>query len=178
MADAIHGGHLWALEWEYPVLTERAVNPDIVKDVGDILDMWDLIELSVEGLSPENREKVVKNEEAGPFGTKFTGFDGNNEASHMSVARFLVEKMDRWQRFKGRNFNSHMPTLDAAHRMLNVYEPIRAQTGRLSLPRMTSDQVIAVLREKIHPEHREYFSDVSWRMNDDLRARLEKSDRA
>lgn len=41
---------------------------------------------------------------------KFAGFDGNNETSLMSIASFIVEKMDRFPRFKKHDFNSHAPT--------------------------------------------------------------------
>jgi len=56
---------------------------------------------------------------------KFYGFDGNNEGEYMSIARFLVEKMGRFESFKGRNFNSHVPLVDRYRVMIAAFEPIR-----------------------------------------------------
>ena len=47
----------------------------------------------------------------------------------MSIARFIVEKMDRFSRFKKRDFNSHAPTAASYRRMTAAFEPIRATLG-------------------------------------------------
>jgi hypothetical protein len=48
---------------------------------------------------------------------KFFGFDGNNEGEYMSIASFLVEKLRRFESFKGRSFNSHVPVVERYRRM-------------------------------------------------------------
>jgi hypothetical protein len=71
----------------------------------------------------------------------------------MSVARFMIDRMERFQEFRGRDLNAHMPTLDAHRRMLLVFEPILmgggAFGGELSL-----ESMIAIVREQVHPENR------------------------
>ena len=74
---------------------------------------------------------------------KFIGFDGNNETEYMGIARFLVEKMDRFTRFKGREMNSHCPIIDAYARMFTVFEPIRKTLiGR----KLSTDEIISILK--------------------------------
>ena len=69
----------------------------------------------------------------------------------MNIASFLINDLDRFQEFKGRSLNSHMPTLDTYQRMISAFEKIRSTlvSGPMSLAQLTT-----VLREKIHPEHR------------------------
>ena len=47
----------------------------------------------------------------------------------MSIARFMIEKMDRFSRFKKLDFNSHAPTAARYRRMTTAFEPIRATLG-------------------------------------------------
>ena len=74
---------------------------------------------------------------------EFAGFDGNNESELMNIAHFLVEKMNRFSRFKGRDFNSHSLSIARQRRMVAAFEPIRAT---LDLGRqLTASQIIAIL---------------------------------
>ncbi|MGJ7520228.1 YfbU family protein [Variovorax sp. LT1P1] len=128
VAETIYGGHYWAPTWEMQGLFHKHTDrPADVSLVVDTLDMWDFIEACVEKLSPEETEKL----KASNYGylPKFAGFDGNNEASLMSIARFLVEKMNRFSRFKERDFNSHAPTAARYRRMTIAFEPVRATLG-------------------------------------------------
>lgn len=150
--EAIYGGHYWALEWKMPGIFHGDSDSDeALKQTVDFLDMWSLVEGSFEALSAENRRKLE--EDAQPFGTnvQFRGFDGNNETEHMGIARFLVEKLGHFERFKGRDFNAHMPTLDGYARMLAVFEPIRHRLadGYLSVADLT-----AILLARRYPENR------------------------
>lgn len=150
--EALFGGHLWALEWEHPYTFATQVdNPHTVQFVVDTLDMWDLLESAYERL--DKKEKARVELEAEPFGKspKFGGFDGNNEGRHMSIARFMVEKMGRWPRFKNREMNAHHPTLETHARMLAVFLPMRSKLAGGS---MSVVQIIAVLNEKTHPTMR------------------------
>ena len=62
---------------------------------------------------------------------------------HPSIARFLVEKMNRFSRFKGRDFNSHSPSAVRQRRMVAAFEPIRAT---LDLGRqLSASQIIEIL---------------------------------
>lgn len=142
MAEAIHGGHYWAPAWEMQGLFHsHADRPADVSFVVNVLDMWSFIEERVEKFEPGDLERV----KAANYGhaPKFAGFDGNNEAELMSIARFLVEKMNRFSHFKGRGFNSHSPSVARQRRMVAAFEPIRAT---LDLGRqLSANQIIEIL---------------------------------
>ena len=151
--SAIFSQNLWGIPWKYSGIPfESQETPPLVKEVLDILDMWSFIEYAYQELSETEKEQLEK--DASPFGKnpKFSGFDGNNESEYMNVASFLINDLDRFQEFKGRSMNAHMPTLETHHRMLSVFEEIRSNlmSGPMPLAQLT-----AVLLEKIHPEHRE-----------------------
>jgi uncharacterized protein YfbU (UPF0304 family) len=151
LKSAIYSDNTWALPWEMSGILSsgpKEETPPEVSDVLDILDMWTLLEEAYQRLGPKDKKRVKT--EAEPFGTrvKFEGFDGNNETELMSIARFLVDDMGRFSRFKGRDMNSHGPSIDVYRRMLAVYEPIR---GTLDGKVMTADQVIAILKAKRYP---------------------------
>ncbi len=119
VSDVIFGGHDWALGWQLPgVFHGHRDNPKNVSFVLNVLAMWDHMERGYEALSKKDRELVAT--KAAPLGSRvhFMGFDGNDEAEHIGIARFLVEKMERFSRFKGREMNAHIPTLDTYERML------------------------------------------------------------
>jgi hypothetical protein len=58
---------------------------------------------------------------------KFMGFDGSNETEYLSIAQFLVDEMRRFESFKGRSFNSHMPIVARYLGMYRLFEPMRAK---------------------------------------------------
>jgi uncharacterized protein len=123
---AIFGGHYWALEWEYTgIFHGHEDRRATVSEVVNVLGMWDAIERAAGSLSKEARDRLA--EDAGPRGASagFPGFDGNNEGEYLSIACFLIEKMDRFSAFKDRSLNSHMPTLKGYRRMLAVFEPMQ-----------------------------------------------------
>jgi uncharacterized protein YfbU (UPF0304 family) len=146
--SAIYSGNLWGLKWIFPgIFDDSEPTEEMLHETVDIMDMWSFIERFYEELSPEERVFVEK--EAKPFGKRvhFDGFDGNGEAAYISIARFLVDKLDRFQDFKGREMNAHMPTLEAHRRMLAVYTPMRNTN-------LTAQQIANILRERTHPENR------------------------
>lgn len=150
--SAICSQKLWGIPWKYPGIPfERQETPHIVKEVLDILDMWSFIEYAYQKLSEEDKQQLEK--DAPPFGKnpRFEGFDGNNESEYMNVASFLINDLERFQEFKGRGLNAHMPTLDTHHRMLSAFEEIRSSLayGQISLAQLT-----LLLKEQVHPEHR------------------------
>lgn len=117
--SSIYGGHYWALDWELQGLIHDHVDSrQDVTFVVDTLDMWTFIEEAAELLTEEEKKGL-------PRQPHFLGFDGNNETSLMSIAKFLVNDMDRFVRFKGRSLNSHSPTVSRYAEMIRVFEPIR-----------------------------------------------------
>ena len=151
ISDVISGGHYWAPRWELSGLFhDHEDAPDEVRFALDVMELWDVLERSFEKLSQEDRERVEK--EAGPFGkhVEFLGFDGNNESTYVGIARFLVDKMDRFSRFKGRDLNSHMPTLATYRRMLSAFAPMRSN---LLGGELDPAKIILILKAKQHPKH-------------------------
>ncbi len=150
--SAIFRDQLWGIPWKYSGIPfEEQETPEIVKEVVDILDMWSFIEHGYQNLSDD--EKAQLEVDAKPFGKdpQFQGFDGNNESEYMSVASFLINDLERFEEFKGRSMNSHMPSIETYRRMLSAFEPMRRNlmSGCLTLSNLT-----AILNEKIHPENR------------------------
>jgi uncharacterized protein YfbU (UPF0304 family) len=150
--SAILSNNTWSIPWKYVGIPfEEQDTPEIVKEVLDVLDMWSMIERSYEDLSKEQKEWVEK--EAEPFGEnpKFPGFDGNNETDYMGTASFLVNDLDRFEEFKGRNFNSHCPSIESYRRMLAVFKPIMRD---LQFRPLSPQNIVDILKERIHPENR------------------------
>lgn len=126
LAEVIYGGHYWAPKWDMQgVFHDHVDNPRDVSYVVDVLDMWSFVEEAYERLSSEQKAAIAT--EVGEWATdvKFHGFDGNNETGQMSIAGFLVNKMGRFSRFKGRDLNSHCPTEGRYRRMIAAFEPMR-----------------------------------------------------
>jgi len=103
-------------------MTDAKVSPIFI----DPLVMSDRLvgQLREDEFPSENRQRGWA---LGPWATniKFHGFDGNNESEKMGIANFLVKKMDRFPRFKGRDLNAHSPTFERQRRMLRLFEPMR-----------------------------------------------------
>ena len=143
VAETIWGGHHWGLEWKYHgMFGVRTTDPRVVSEVCDILEMWHFIESGYERLSDSERQIVAR--DAAPFAKRvvFPGFDGNNETEHVNVAGYLVNALERFTRFQGRGLNSHMPSLGAYRRMLQVFQPMRPT---LSGGELSSSQIALLL---------------------------------
>ena len=128
--DALLGGHYWALESKLPgIFHGHEDDKAMVREVGNILEVWWFVEMSHSRLSEGDKDRVTN--EAKPFGERvvFPGFDGNYETKHLSIATFLINKLDRFVAFKGRDLNSHVPLIDCYRRMVKTFEPIRPLVG-------------------------------------------------
>lgn len=126
LASVILGGHYWAPKWDMQgVFHDHVDDPDQVSYVVDVLDMWIFVEEAFTSASAVDRKKLVA--EVGDWAerVKFAGFDGNNESVHLGIARFLIDGMGRFTRFKGRDLNSHHPTEARYRRMLIRFAPMR-----------------------------------------------------
>jgi uncharacterized protein len=144
LAEVIYGGHYWAPKWKMTgVFHDHVDNPRDVSHVVNVLDMWSFIEEAYEKFSAEQKAAIA--EQVGPWAkhVEFTGFDGNHESSQMGIARFLIEDMNRFSRFKGRELNSHLPTYSRYRRMVELFEPMRATLIGHGL---SADQVATLLK--------------------------------
>jgi uncharacterized protein len=148
--DAIYGGHFWALAWQYGELCRGdRDSQQLLFEVCDILDMWSSIERAYEQLSAADKTQLEK--DAAPFGehVRFSGFDGNYQGKHLSIAQFLIERMNRYSKFKDRNLNS-TASIDGYRRMLPVFETKRASLAKR--PFSVAD-LIELLRAQAHPSY-------------------------
>jgi uncharacterized protein YfbU (UPF0304 family) len=151
---AIYSGNTWGLEWRYPGIFDVSETKKAVRDQTlNFLDMWSLLESGYENLYPSEKERV--NKDAGPFAgpVLFRGFDGNHEGEYLNVARFLIERLDRYSQFKKRNLNSHGSLVEAYTRMYEIFEPLRNAT--LGNRGLNADQIIEILKAMIHPSQRD-----------------------
>lgn len=123
ISDAVLNGDDWVFDYEYGELFPKRVrsNNDVSETVS-ILDMWDMIESSIERLDPAEKLKV---ETTGGRTPQFRGFDANND-DHYYITETFVEQMGRFKRFKGRYLNSHsQSTLPRYREMLSKFEKLR-----------------------------------------------------
>jgi uncharacterized protein YfbU (UPF0304 family) len=149
MMKVISGGHHWAPKWDMiGLFHDHEDSPRGVREVADYLDMWSFVERGYQELSQSDK-KLLKNE-AEPFGehVKFPGFDGNNESEHLSITRMFIDHMNRWQMFKGRELNSHLPMLNTYRAMYRVFEPMRKTLVGVGL---SVKQLAAILTSRKRP---------------------------
>jgi hypothetical protein len=150
LAEVIYGGHFWAPKWEMTALFHgEEDDPADVHFVAEVLDMWSLIERSYERL--DDKEKARIETEAAPFGkdVRLRGFDGNNESSLLGIANFFIKEMGRFEEFRGRDLNSHFPSVEMYKRMLVVFAPMEKMlVGR----GLSADQIIELMKARAYPE--------------------------
>jgi len=155
--QAIYGGHYWGLAWEYSGIFHGHEDSEaVLHEVVDVLDMWSFLESGYASLSKKQKDRVAA--EAEPFGkhVEFRGFDGNGESEYIGIARFLIDHLDRFTKFKGRELNAHLPTIDTHRRMLSVFGPIRrTMAGR----ELAADEIIEILQAMMHPSRRPLAKD-------------------
>ncbi|MDH3209221.1 MAG: YfbU family protein [Burkholderiaceae bacterium] len=134
IAQVIYGGHYWAPRWNMSGLFHsHADKPKDVSFTVDVLDMWSFIESAYTKLSKTDKERLAADVPYRGKHVQFLGFDGNNETDHLSIARFIIEEMNRFSGFKGRDLNSHSRTLERYRRMLAVFLPMRPTLDGTSL---------------------------------------------
>lgn len=145
--QAIYTDNTWALSWELKSIVgdSEDVTPPNVQFVVDVCEMWSIIEDAYEKF--DESQKALLETMADPFGkhVNFTGFDGNNEFELLGIASFLVNDMGRFNRFKGRDLNSHHQSVSSYKRMLGEFFKIRPT---ISNRRLSVEEMAAVLNAK------------------------------
>lgn len=142
IADAIYTGNTWALSWslDHVLGDMREPTPPAVLEVAAILGMWSALEQAFEDFEHDGKAKV----RAGITHQSdicFHGFDGNSETEQLSIASFLVNKMGRFEKFSGRDLNSHCPSMQGHTQMLDKYRRINPSA---TAP-LTPEQVIEIV---------------------------------
>ena len=69
----------------------------------------------------------------------------------MLIAEFLINELNRFSSFKGRDLNSHSERLDIYRRMLAVFLPMRQ---KLMGGELTGAQITAIMKARFHPDER------------------------
>lgn len=145
LQKVIYGGHYWALGWEMPgIFHDHSDKQSRVRFVVDVLDMWSFIEEAFDPLDKAGKDRLAAEVAPSVATVTFSGFDGNNESEYLGIARFLVNDLERFSRFRERHdqLNSHYPTVESYAKMLRIFEPMRRSlVGR----RMNSAELAAVL---------------------------------
>ncbi len=70
----------------------------------------------------------------------------------MGIAQCIIEELNRFNEFQYRDLNNHAPSLDGYRRMLPVFEAI--QSSSLYRENVSIEELISILGERIHPNHR------------------------
>jgi len=151
--SAIYSDNTWGFEWKYTGVFASASEPTRpeVTEVLNYLDMWELIEIAYSHLDEEGKKELATKVDS-PFGknVEFRGFDGNNESEYIGITRFLVNDLERFVHFKGREgLNSHMPVLGIYRRMYQVFEPLRRTL--INKP-LSVDQLAVILKSALPSE--------------------------
>jgi uncharacterized protein YfbU (UPF0304 family) len=152
--DALHSNHLWALEDTYAGVFGGEPTPEpLVSEVVNHLLMWDWLETAWAKYDANTRQALKDEGFIWRTGDQlFPGFDGNNESSHLSAARFMIDKMGRFSIFAGRDLNSHHPVIDAYRRMYPVFNAM--WLGRDGRQTLSPDEFRKIMAEYTHPERR------------------------
>jgi len=147
VSDALWNRQEWAIGWEHDFLLESEENPPEVKYVVSVLDMWRFIEGGYNDLGQSDRTTVA---ESVPYREgqepRFGGFDGNDEAEYMGVARMLIEHMGRFSEFSGRDLNTHSATTARYTAMLGAFGPIRDGLSFGPARGLSASQIIEILK--------------------------------
>ena len=62
----------------------------------------------------------------------------------------MIHALERFEHFKGRDLNSHMPSIDAHLRMFKIFEPLR--TSVLPNRLFNADEIIKIMNARRHPK--------------------------
>lgn len=148
----VANGHDWALRTQYSGIFHSELDTDEdVRETHDILTMFRVLQGSYERLTAAEKKRV--DTAVPPFDGKdlyFHGFDGNHDA-HCSIAHFMTEELGLYEEQKGRAMNSHGSVLDTYRRMHGAYETF---LGSLHGKGLSADQLIDVLKARVHPTQR------------------------
>ena len=151
--EAMFSGHYWAFNWKYPhIFGGHPDSPELVREVVEILDMWDVIERHYEQLGEPDKNRVASEADLPRSEVKFIGFYANEESLHLSIASFLVERLGRFPRFEDRDLSSRRPVVDWYKRMLKLYGPMRETL--LSGRHLSVSEFVNLLVERVHPDNR------------------------
>lgn len=116
MLNGLKTGNEWIVDLELGALLNKVPATSITdaRFVLATLEMWDLFEHTLEGFDGEQMAAVLAETEgeialretgktAPPREFKFSGFDSENETDFIKIADFIINTMQKFPRFKGRD---------------------------------------------------------------------------
>lgn len=120
LLNAVTSGHYWAIKSAFPHYFPETISSEIAGKVGEIMQMWEVIENNYDQLSTDDKQSL----EANGLKPYFKGFDGNLEPQYHSVALTLVNDMGLFEKFKGRELNTHYEMLNTYQQMLEKFKEL------------------------------------------------------
>jgi uncharacterized protein YfbU (UPF0304 family) len=143
--EAVASNNSWAIATEYSMLLGGDDRPaDLIDEVFDIMSMWREIEFSIGKFTAEQKAQLEARVGQHLSEPQFEGFDGNEEGPQYGAARFIVNKMGRFEEFAGRTLNSHHNVLGKYRAMLRAYNQLE-HSGRDPL---TVEQMATVIEAR------------------------------
>jgi uncharacterized protein YfbU (UPF0304 family) len=142
LKEAISTGNTWGITVKMSglVAVDGDEFPPEVRQVSEILNLWRFLVRAYESFDAADKKSVLAG--AGVHGIEFPGFDRNNESQQLSIARFMVERLDMFTELQVNN--SHVPILDRYHRMLKKFEPL--YPGEMAKRELNVAEVIDILK--------------------------------
>ena len=118
-------------------------NRSRVDEVFDVLQMCRFLEDSYCRLSEEEKS-LVRSETPFLNGLVFRGFEPHSEASYLSIADFIINKMDLFTEFRNRDLRSLEPLLAKYRQVLQEFYSVILDHD---LPKLLdATQIVAIAR--------------------------------
>ena len=144
---------LWAIPFKYSHLeSEENQYPADVQETLKILNMWRIINNSLNTLNHQDKEFIVGNLPDFISTTEnipsFEGFDANND-THYFIAETIIEDLNRFNEFEGLDINSHSTTtLPSYRRMKGVFDRLWTNAISKNGGKLSRDDLIEIFKAK------------------------------
>lgn len=117
-------------------ITETEFEPDKMKFVYDVLDMYRLLGDSYNKLPKPEKETIDSRS------VLFPGFDGNDECEYLSYASYLTNELNLYSESKRPDLNTHAPYLWNYKKMLSKLNKIK---GSDHYRLLSSDEITQII---------------------------------
>lgn len=122
LRSALSTNNSWALNWEIPDLgLDLSDTPPEAIDVVNYMYMWGILEDSWHAFPENIKESISEAVQIGKT-VKFPGFHSTEEFKLYTIAKLFVDDMGKFERYKGRDLNSHAPMRKLYEKMYSVFE--------------------------------------------------------
>lgn len=121
LRSALSTNNSWALNWEIPDLgSDLTDTPEEVITVVNFMYMWGALEDTWHAFPENIKENIMSNVQIGKT-VKFPGFHSSEEFELYTIAKLFVDDMGKFQRYKGRDLNSHVPMRALYEKMYSTF---------------------------------------------------------